>query len=231
MNELYKSLFVEKISKFICFIKYKSGRYEFEKPFQLGENPFPNPSVINLIDYTTKEPVSLYFDDILMFYTKYENDIQQSVLECERIVSEYRNIFSSFKFLKGRALHDLFFRVDICESQVVRVRNLKLLDELQLNTMEDYENLLNGEKTVMDILKKFWHSKIMERYNNIISSLSNEESNVQENSFIEELKNIKKLIQTIPTEVKESLENLNTYEEVLYYWPPLLLPRPTEFNV
>jgi hypothetical protein len=231
MNELYKSLFIEKISKFVCFIKYKNGRYEFEKPFQLGENPFQNPNVINLIDYTTKEPVSLYFDDILMFYTKYENDIQQSVAECERIVSEYRNIFSSFKFLKGRALHDLFFRVDICESQVVRFRNLKILDSLQLNTMEDYEHLLNGEKTVMDILKKFWYSKIMERYNTIISSLSNEESTAQENSFIEELKNIKKLIQTIPSDVEKSLELLNTYEDVLYYWPPLLLPRPTEFNV
>ena len=79
MNELYKSLFIEKITKFVCFIKYRSDRYESEKPFRLGENPFQNQNFVNLIDYTTNESATLHFSDILMFHTKYENDEQKSI--------------------------------------------------------------------------------------------------------------------------------------------------------
>lgn len=232
MNQLYKSLFIEKISSFVCFIKYRNQSYTFERPFRIGVNaePLIQSSAINLIDCTTNTLFTMYFDDILMFHTKHENDIPKSNEELSKLIVDNEKIFSQLKFLKGKCLYDLFFRSDFDESRFEKIRNIRILDALQLDELDDYTKLIKNDKSVIEMLKTFWYSKIMERYNSVVKSL-NEEFSIATDDIAVELNDIKNIITIIPKDVERELSNRHTRDEILSYWPLLLLPRPDLFDV
>ena len=234
MNELYKSLFIEKISSFVCFIKYRSHIYTFEKPFFLDKNlgqPLLQDSVINLIDGTTNKPFLMHFDDILMFHIQHENNPQKSLEEFSKTLADNNVIFSQFKFLKPRRLHDLFFRTDLEEQKPQKIRNIKILDTLYLDDLDDYTKLFNGDGEIINQLKSVWQSQITKKLNDTLSSLDEEIKNASDESVVEELQAIKDILSIIPKESEEELSKRKTIEGVLEYWPTLLLPRSTIFDI
>lgn len=235
MNPLYKSLFIEKISSHICFVRYKNSAYAFERPFKFGDNSdvsslMQSPN-IKLIDCLTETPFTLYFDDLLMFHIQHENDKEKSKESLQEKLEQFRNTSSQLKFIRGRRLQDLYFRSDVEEEKNYRIRNLKILDSLELDELDDYTKLLNNDSTIIPKLKEFWHLQILEKFNKTIESLDEEIKNTTDESIKSELQSIKDILSAIPKNSVEELSKKTTYEEVIEYWPTLLLPRPVIFDI
>ena len=132
MNLLYKSLFLDKIFSFPCYINYSCSKYSFEKPFRLADDRNRGMLLksinIKLIDCTTDSVIVLNFDDIIMFHIQHENDIEKCEEELQKTIDDNKKLFSKFKFLKGGQMYDLFFRSDVDESKEIRLKNMLLLD-------------------------------------------------------------------------------------------------------
>jgi len=188
-------------------------------------------SVISLIDCTTNKQYFMHFDDILMFHTKHENDISKSDEELSKLLVNNQKIFSRLKFLKGRNLYDLFFRSDFDESRFEKIKNIQLLDALQLDDLDDYTKLIKNDKSIIEVIRVFWYSKIMERYDSVVKSLNEEFSVAADDNIAVELNDIKNIITIIPKEAEKELSNRHTRDEILSYWPLLLLPRPDIFDI
>ena len=92
----------------------------------------------------------------------------------------------------------------------------------------------NPDKIDLDIAKKQWLT-IINKYINLAKSKLDEELDKVDPLIVgmeeykyeeEEVQIIKKLIDDIPGEFEEDLNECNNYEEILEAWPPLLLPAP-----
>jgi hypothetical protein len=228
MNQLYKTLFVSKIREYICFIKYKSGSYSFERPFKLGSGSgqlVPESPFINLIDCVTNTEKVLSFDDILMFYIQHENDKTLSEKMLQETVSSYNKVLSKMTFLTNEQFYDLFFRSDIEESQKNRIKNIRILDYVQMGGVDDYEKLRKNDPEIVNRFKQIWKSLILERYNSTVQSLNAEITGATDESVITELNSIKDILGFIPQEVEKDINEKTTVQDILDYWPTLLLPK------
>ena len=238
-SQLYKKLFIEKISKHACFVKYKVGGVSFEKPFKLAiKNPsnddlqtiLDSPS-INLIDCVSGSPFTLYFNDLLMFYIQHEGDVEKSEQKLKETLDEYQSIFSQLKHLKGEKLHNLFFRADVNSSKNIKIKNIKILDSLKLDELDDYIKLTDDNEGVVNKLRDYWKSLIVERYNNTIKSIDDEIAGISDESIKLELQSIKDILGSITNDCDVELPTKKTVSEILEYWPTLLLPRSYVFDV
>lgn len=188
-------------------------------------------SVINLIDGTTNQPFLMHFNDLLMFYIQHENDQQKSHEEFSKFLTNNEKTFTQFKFLKPRRLHDLFFRTDIEEDKKLRIRNIKILDVLQLDDLDDYTKLFRGDEEMINKLRVVWQSQITSKLNDTISSLNEEIKNSGDESITSELESIKEILGIIPKDSETELAKRKTIETIIEYWPTLLLPRSTIFDI
>lgn len=234
MNGLYKSLIVEKLSTHICHIRYKSGIYSFEKPFKLADNrqlyEIYESDFIILLDCVTNNTVTLYFDDILMFRIDHEGNQEESQKALQSELEEYQKVFGEFKFLRSQRLHELFFRTDYEEPKKTRIRNLKIMDGLQLDSLDDYTSFLLNKPEIVERLRKVWLNLILAKYNDTVKSIDEEIKGANED-VVTELQAIKDILASIQKEAEDELATKKTCEEVLTYWPTLLLPRSPVFDM
>jgi len=229
MNSLYKSVFLDKISKFPCYISYKVGKYSFEKPFRITdyrslETLMESPNV-KLLDCTTNSLILMDFDDILMFYIRHEDDRGKCEEELQKTLTDNKNTFSKFKFLSGLSMYDLFFRNDIEESRDTRLRNMLLLDLAHIDSLEDYDRLLSNDESMIKDFRNGWYQFIVNKYNEITGSLDEEVNNANDESVVLELQSIKEILECIPKEAEKELSTKKSIEEIMDYWPTLLLPK------
>jgi hypothetical protein len=180
---------------------------------------------IKLIDCTTDSVIVLNFDDIIMFHIQHENDIEKCEEELQKTIDDNKKLFSKFKFLKGGQMYDLFFRSDVDESKEIRLKNMLLLDLAHLDGLDDYDRLVNNDKSVIQDFRNGWHEFIVNKYNEIIGSLDKESNDIDDESIKSELQSIKEILGCIPEESKKELLTKNTIEEIMDYWPTLLLPK------
>ena len=234
MNLLYKSLFLDKISIFPCYISYRNSKYTFEKPFRCADDRNKETLMkavnIKLFDCTSSSVVVMNFGDIDMFYIRHECDMKKCEKELEKTITENQKIFFKFRFLKGPQMHDLFFRTDLEETKEIRLRNMLLLDLSHLDSLNDYDRLVSNDKSVIQDFRNGWHKFILDKYNEIIGSLVEESKNIKDESIVSELESIKEIIGCIPKEAENELLTKNTIEEIMDYWPTLLLPK-VEFKL
>ena len=229
MNLLYKSLFLDKIFSFPCYINYRIGKYAFEKPFRLADDRNKETLItavnIKLLDCTSSSVIVMNFDDIIMFCIQHEDDKQKCEEELQKTIVENKNIFSKFKFLKGERMHDLFFRTDVEDTKEAHLKHVLLLDLAHLDGLSDYDRLLNNDEKMLDDFRNGWYQFIIGRYNEIVDSLNEELKNTKDESIISDLQSIKSILEGIPQEAKNNLLTKNTLDEIMDYWPTLLLPR------
>lgn len=229
MDSLYKSLFLEKISTYPCYIEYKSSKYSFEKPFKFADSrdmpTLVKSDNIKLLDCTSGLTIALNFDDILMFYINHEDDKKKCEEELQKTIDKNKRIFSKFRFLKGIPMYNLFFRSDVDETRETRLKNMLLLDLAHVDGLEDYDRLLGNDESIIQDLRNGWHTFIVNKYNEIISSLDEEAKNAKDDSVVLELNSIKEILGCIPKEAKSELLTKKSIKEIMDYWPTLLLPK------
>lgn len=229
MNLLYKSLFLDKIVAFPCYINYKIGNYTFEKPFRFADDRDKESLLeainIKLLDCMSSSVVVMNFENIIMFYIQYENDKEKCEEEFKKTISENKQILSKFKFLKGVPMHDLFFRTDIEEDKELRLKHMLLLDLAHLDGLGDYDRLLSNDGNIIEDFRKGWHKFIIGKYNEITGSLDEELKSTKDESIITDLQSIKSILESVPKEAENDLQSKKTLDEIMDYWPTLLLPK------
>lgn len=229
MNLLYKSLFLEKISAYPCYIEYKTSKYSFEKPFRFADDrdipTLVKSDNIKLIDCTSGLVISLNFDDILMFHIDYEDDKKKCEEELQKTIDKNKRLFSKFKFLSGIPMYNLFFRSDIEESKESRLKNMLLLDLAHVSGLDDYDRLVSNDESIIQDLRNGWHTFIVNKYHEITGSLDEEAKSANDESIVAELQSIKEILGCIPKEAESELLTKKSIKEIMDYWPTLLLPK------
>lgn len=220
---------MEKITRFPCYINYKRSKYSFEKPFRFADvrsmQMLMESPDVKLLDCMTNSTMFMNFDDIIMFHIQYEDDRGKCEEELQKTISENSTLLSKFKFLKGAPMYDLFFRSDVEESRDTRLRNMLLLDLAHIDTLEDYDRLLSNDESMIKDFRHGWYQFIVNKYNEITGSLDEEVSNAKDESVVLELQSIKEILECIPKEAENELNTKKSIEEIMDYWPTLLLPK------
>jgi hypothetical protein len=115
---------------------------------------------------------------------------------------------------------------DIAKVENITLSNKFLYKDIPLNKKIISLYLdINYDDITIEILKEFWKTKISEYCNKFELYIDNEFKFTDNDLYRSELTKIKKSINTL-RKFKE-LNQLKTKEEIIKYWPALLMPCPS----
>jgi hypothetical protein len=128
-------------------------------------------------------------------------------------------------------LTDIFTQNTMAGSgSVVESRTRTMEYILELAGVEGGEDDRDTLKRVCDL----WLSVIREYRNKALIALDKEEDSARENDDdqgVQEVVFIKQLLRDLPEEVLTALNEMDTCFNIVEYWPPLILPRPTDADI
>ena len=94
------------------------------------------------------------------------------------------------------------------------------------------EDIGCNDDRVLSNVRKVWMSVIKKYRDRALEALDHEEEiarNDSDDQGVEEIGFIKQMLKDLPKEI-DNLENLNTITDIVEFWPPILLPRPTDHD-
>lgn len=205
---------------YICFVRHTTSAGIFEEPLMLKliqglglvvYNPvFAEPKVVDKLN-------------IIQFYvTKDESLIE----EHKSIVESYKTTVANFKNINAEVLSQLFFRIDLISDEEKRIKSLKYFDLLSGVTLNinNYIGFIKNEPKMIDLFRESWKQKIMDKYNQVLSSIDTEIDSATDDTVKQELTSIRNIVINLPTEIQNSLNAKCSYEDISGYWPVLLQP-------
>lgn len=235
-----KKILVEKLqSGFPCTIRYRLGTSEYEKPFKLGSNndDLLSSSQVNLVNYITNEHETVDFANISIFSIPHIDDLNSSIAYVDDLAEQYHKASTEFDFIRGDIFYQLVFNVDVIENSHIlkpvhgEVNPITYLNLIRSTNIEDHRKLKRGEYAALERLKGGWKTLILKKYNVVLESLDKEIVATDDQNIKQEIEAIKDIIKTIPSDIGGDLAEKKTYEEIIAYWPTLLLPRSTLLDV
>ena len=103
---------------------------------------------------------------------------------------------------------------------------IKLHDAL--SELLTFEQITTGDLSADDLekVKDFWLINIETHQKNSIKYLNDELQLASDDNVIEEINNIIALVEDVSVEANDMLNDMDRFDDVVKYWPNLLLPAP-----
>lgn len=220
-NVIFNRIFSNSLNR-IYFIKYKTVDGIFDRPFTFINM---NDLIINLADCMFNQPMTIKTSDIQSVKILHEDDVELSKVKSQEEIDKYKEVISVCDNMNNDILSQLLFRVDVIENERSRFLSLKCFNLMKSNSISEYIGLANNTKEMVDKFKTVWLSKIVEKRDQVVTSIDVELTQTQDESIISELNVIKDMLVTASKDdVESNLLEKNTYLEVIGYWPTLLQP-------
>ena len=235
-----KNILVQKLQEgFPCTIRYETDSGLYEKLFKSGRNSDDlfSQSHVNLINYFTGERETINFSDVSIFSVPNIDDLSSAIQHADDLAARYKKASTQFDFIKGDIFYGLVFNVDVIENTPIlrptpgEINILSFLNLIRSADIEDYRSVIRGEYPVLQRLRGAWKQLILKKYNDVLRSLDEEAEATSDQSIKQEIESIKDIVKTIPADIDSELSTKSTYEQIISYWPTLLLPRSTALDV
>ena len=206
----------------VYFIRYKTDVGVLDKPVVVTKIDEKSVSVKDCI---FNQDVTINFSDIQRVRILHEDDKSLSIVKSQEEIDKYKEVISVCDNMNNDILSQLLFRVDVIENERSRFLSLKCFNLMKSNSISEYIGLTNNTKEMVDKFKTVWLSKIVEKRDQLVTSIDVELTQTQDESIISELNVIKDMLVTASKDdVESNLLEKNTYLEVIGYWPTLLQP-------
>ena len=214
-----KNILIDKLkSKFICFMIYNDGVDTFEKPFKFSS---VKNSQLSLLNCVTNKLENLKIDSIVNFKILHDENLDDSNKLSNEIINLYQKNSTIYDFINGDKYYSLVFNIKCVENKNI----IPVLNCLRSTDINDYEKFNNNDLDILIVIKQRIKSEILKRYDEVISSLDEEYNKTTDQSIKDEINAIKNVLLSIPGEVEVELESKVKYDDIITYWPTLLLPR------